>query len=1226
MKLLLAIILSLLCTAASCSPNVTYCVSSDNGSCDPHPNCNQCHPLMWFVNGSQSVPNNTAIIFLPGNHTLDSIRHSSATVTFLNKNNLQLRSCMNESLSKVICVGNETGFYFGYSSNIRIDALIFEDCGFSVAKNKAALYFNYSKNIFLSHVAVLDSIRYSLSINAVCGGNVEITSSKFVRCLQGFSNACSYAGIVFVSLDQCPSPSSSMSFIIAESTISSSQALSGRGLIIWINRPSVNVIIRDVTIANGSGVFGGNVKIKMKIFRDNPNTVQFMNVLIINGSAQHGGGIHIILEHSDSNNYRNQLTLTQQRANEITFVNTTFQGNNATYKNGSGGGFSNSHSGSVGLDNTLTEINFINCTFSNNSAQTGAAILINQYEIPRFKLHYSLQLSVTMDNCIVAKNHLNQYSEQINGDGIIDMYSLDKMTIKNSVFADNYGSALLMVGTDVLFEGKTVFHSNSAPYGAALRVCERSMIFLQNGTHIQFENNFATIAGGAMYVGGRCLEKAPPCFYQILSNLTSAELTNNREISLDFNNNKACVAGDAIYGGSVDHCFFLKMLHTGHWNDNHGEFYKAIFNFTHKTPSMVTSDPYGVCICALDNGFPYCLKNELIIEPKHPGEKFIVNVTAVGQTNGTIPSPLNVSSSSPDTMVTMYDYHPPETITCQSITVAVFSKPNTSPTLRFSIVKLNPTKEQSNYYNRPLLKATIQMNDCPWIFQLNSTNSCDCHSIIKRVNKRISCDITKMTVWKDNTWLDCSSFTTDFKKCSKIEISTRCKYCRNGTFTPLKLNTSQCIEGRQGRLCGRCSSNYTLSLGTPKCIKTADHCSSWQLMILLTAFFLAGIFLICFLTVFNFTVAEGTINGLLFYASCFDSNQQSFFNFHHNTSLGPNFFEVFISWLNLDLGFQVCFYSGMTVYQKIWLEFGFLLYLLLLGVMIVCLSRRFVWFTRLAGRNVVPVLATIVLFAYPKLVRNSIIVWRCHNLYSTDNSTTLSVWSQDPTINCFEGKHLVLMITSILIFIATFLFTLCLLLFQCLQRGSSWCVLRWVNKLRPFFDANTGPCRDHYRFWPGLILFVRFGVLVVSSFGHSDKFGLITITAVCVFLFFLFLVFPGSVYKKWPLNVLEFWFFFCLGLTSALLYLNKQYTKEITNTSIGIIAATFLLILVYSCYKKLCNTRKWKKIVARIQERLRSQKNTIDLFETNEREPLITPEIMPQVITYDALREPLLED
>lgn len=149
---------------------------------------------------------------------------------------------------------------------------------------------------------------------------------------------------------------------------------------------------------------------------------------------------------------------------------------------------------------------------------------------------------------------------------------------------------------------------------------------------------------------------------------------------------------------------------------------------------------------------------------------------------------------------------------------------------------------------------------------------------------------------------------------------------------------------------------------------------------------------------------------------------------------------------------------------------------------------------------------------------------------------------------------------------------------------------------------------------------------MVSSFGHSDKFGLITITAVCVFLFFLFLVFPGGVYKKWPLNVLEFWFFFCLGLTSALLYLNKQYTKEITNTSIGIVAATFLLILVYSCYKKLCNTRKWKKIVARIQERLRSQKNMIDLFETNEREPLITPEIMPQVITYDALREPLLED
>ncbi len=309
------------------------------------------------------------------------------------------------------------------------------------------------------------------------------------------------------------------------------------------------------------------------------------------------------------------------------------------------------------------------------------------------------------------------------------------------------------------------------------------------------------------------------------------------------------------------------------------------------------------------------------------------------------------------------------------------------------------------------------------------------------------------------------------------------------------------MPGREGRMCSKCNPNYTLSLASSKCINSDEMCHPWITFLLSVAFILAGILLVCFFTILNFTVAEGTVHGLLLYANCIQVIQYLLFQ----DSLP--FARVFISWLNLNFGFQLCFYAGMTAYQKIWLEFGFLLYLLVLGMMIVCLSRRFVWFTRLAGRNVVAVLATIAMFAYPKLVRNSIRVWECHNNYNSSDNNTPPVWYVDETIECFKGKHLVLFIASIPLFTIACLYMFSLLFIQCLQKRSSWCVLRWVDKLRPFFDAHTGPCHDHYRFWPGLLLFIKMALYL--AFWKIDNLAQksYAIAGICVFLFFIACIF-----------------------------------------------------------------------------------------------------------------------
>ena len=77
-----------------------------------------------------------------------------------------------------------------------------------------------------------------------------------------------------------------------------------------------------------------------------------------------------------------------------------------------------------------------------------------------------------------------------------------------------------------------------------------------------------------------------------------------------------------------------------------------------------------------------------------------------------------------------------------------------------------------------------------------------------------------------------------------------------------------------------------------------------------------------FMLLCSLTVALGTISGLIFYANVVGANQSVFFppgSFH--------FLRVFISWLNLNLGIETCFYDGMDAYVKKWLQFVFLIYI-----------------------------------------------------------------------------------------------------------------------------------------------------------------------------------------------------------------------------------------------------------------------------------------------------------
>ena len=71
---------------------------------------------------------------------------------------------------------------------------------------------------------------------------------------------------------------------------------------------------------------------------------------------------------------------------------------------------------------------------------------------------------------------------------------------------------------------------------------------------------------------------------------------------------------------------------------------------------------------------------------------------------------------------------------------------------------------------------------------------------------------------------------------------------------------------------------------------------------------------------------------------------------------------------NLDLGIEMCFYDGMTAYVATWLQFIFPLYLLLIVLGLVMISRYISRVEKITRKKVIPVIATLYLLSYNKII------------------------------------------------------------------------------------------------------------------------------------------------------------------------------------------------------------------------------------------------------------------
>ena len=358
---------------------------------------------------------------------------------------------------------------------------------------------------------------------------------------------------------------------------------------------------------------------------------------------------------------------------------------------------------------------------------------------------------------------------------------------------------------------------------------------------------------------------------------------------------------------------------------------------------------------------------------------------------------------------------------------------------------------------------------CPTGF-VKIDKRCQCDPVLVQYGIT-NCNINDQTILRPaNSWISATTHNNSYT----YHISLQCPfhYCLpHSSHLNLSTPNSQCQFNRSGLLCGHCQQGLNTVFSSYQC----QHCSNIYLLLIIPIA-IAGLVLVLLFFVLNLTVTDGTINGFILYANIISINTPVFFTeLNHFT---PTY--TFISLANLDLGIQTCFYNGMDDYAKMWLQLAFPFYLIFIATLIIITSRYSTTIQRLTARRALPVLATLFLLSYTKILHIvSSVLFSYSTITHLPSKHTTLVWSVDANVPLFGVRFTILFIVCLILFLILVPFNVILLFTRTLSR------FRFINKLRPLLDAYQGPYKIRYYYWTGFQLGIRAVFFGISTFDRN---------------------------------------------------------------------------------------------------------------------------------------------
>ena len=722
--------------------------------------------------------------------------------------------------------------------------------------------------------------------------------------------------------------------------------------------------------------------------------------------------------------------------------------------------------------------------------------------------------------------------------------SIGKATFRGCTFTGNNYSAILADNSFVFFEGTNRFVNNTSPYGGAFFLSSSARILLKPNAQLIFMNNFAPEKGGAIFVDVSDLTSISHCNVEVFdpNYLQLSELN----ITMEFVNNSAGKAGDVYYGGILDRCNVRSPsdFHRTNFMGSYTFNFVADFSGQNSSRSLISTDGTKVCLCDDRYDQKICTRQTNNFFSYYPGERFEIFVVVRDQNNNPVPSVVTTSHR----IAGKYDFNElTDTSRCSPLTYRL------QYIWQLELLFITPSN-LLNFEEVSGLIVVVEFLNCSNLtgFTLDSdTKVCTCVPQLQERNMTCNID-TKSITRQPPYWL------SNYSNYLLLHDNCPYDYCKPGQvqIVMTEPNTSeQCAFNRYGILCGSCKEGFSQVFGSSKCLK----CSNSYLSLLIP-FGLAGIALISILFMFNLTTYSGKINGFIFYANIVHIDGKVFFSQGEQ-----NLFKIFISWINLDLGIETCFYHGMGSHTKLWLQFVFPLYLIILLALVAVIhhlllrvckrhnqSELFLQIAGTLGRRIIPVLATILLLSYTKLLQVIFTVLSFTHLDYPDGSR--AVWLYNGNITFGRGNHLPLLILSLILFVIVILPYVGLLVLFPLVINTTYFeskkIVRYLNRPNPlknFVDTYLNPYKNKHKLtthsgktyphcgacWPALLLVMRaFHIIVFASTLSDPGVNLFVIIANTFLLVILNLA-VGGVYKNHLLTVLETTYLLNIGILAA---------------------------------------------------------------------------------------------
>ena len=1228
------------CCVAEVQSNVQQSVYCVTPSRDPDVTC---QTLDEYITDGTLNDSHSKFVFLNGTH------HLTKSLMVYDSESLTLQGSEEGNNSvQVVCESRWTiALSFTRVSFLTIQNISFVNCSYNNSFSGheeahhvvSALHFEGGSNLTLSDVRILNG-GFSI-INTY--EQVEITRMNVVSYLYqkvGRKNLTHSFGGSYFNYFTC---SSKLNLTISESTFEfhneiffdsykSKDKESSHGLGLVFNCTNAHINFMKLLFDGFQSVGdGGNFMI---IFQKNwyarstnDYIVKVSECKVVNGHAIQGGGAFISIVQPYAP-YNTDALVNKNPANLsiIKISSTDFINNSAL-----GGGALSFKLKEFSRHPIVSHIRVEKCKFIANYLKTeqshgGIAIQMSSFHVRPSTYHCTPSFTTTFRNCLIRDNYIRTDRTCSPGNGVITMVKTLHFYIINSEIVYNNCTAIKAIASNLLLEGQVNITNNHGSSGGGLLLCDDSTIILKPNTQVRIEQNNATHTGGGITVESQCLQTRPMCFFQLSEEITyNISLLDTVKVVLT--DNTAGYAGFNLFGGSVDYCY---LVHPPHYHKYKALNAMAVFNKTFidlpLANSSVTSIARRICFCY--KGQKNCSTNWKVVHA-YPGETFKVNTVPVGQLNGNVPA--SVRARSPRISKSELIQNIGKS-TCTNLYFTVKS----NKTHEHISLHIQHEGDVGGYIKSSLFKKArinVTLKHCPVGFKLDKRCQeifhhckCTCDDVLNsNDNYKLTCSIKDQTI-KKPSWLWIGYISDPYKNSQsskKFLVSHICPfdYCsvksnKVNVLGKELMQDSQCHFNRTGILCGACSQNLSMILGSSACWS----CSNKSLVLILV-FALAGVMLIMILTICNVTIAEGRISGVMFYANIVHISDTLFIS--SESPFVSTVLKTLIAWINLDLGISACFYDGMDAYAKAWLQFAFPLYLWILSGLIVFLCNRYISVTRLFGTNSVRVLATVILLSFTKLLQGVITTLSCVNLPLYKNGTvetTRYLWTNDPNILCLQGKYIPLFALGIVFSIVWAIFIVFLLFIQCWPRLR--CCSR-IQRLKPFTDSFTGPNTSHGRFWTGLLLLSRSVIAVAYGFYangilQNHYYASIAVTCVCLLLISAGL--PSGVYNKKSNNLLETFFLF------HLLFLTFAAGKELYNyayASVSFALIVFSCILIYQCWKRFehtqCVTILRLKIINRIKRCFKKR----EVVEESD-DIFIDGSAHPKYCTFNQDREPLL--